>query len=142
MLNLVPTQLTDDDKGQFAVANPDEAEIRELVESWAQAVRNVDMEGVLARHTADIVMLDVPVPLQSKGLEAYRKTWELFFKYSQGGPNAFNIIEMEVVADRTVAFCQAILGILDSRLRLTIGLRKEDGEWRIAHEHHSYPVEL
>jgi uncharacterized protein (TIGR02246 family) len=124
------------------VTNSDEAEIRELIEQWAQAVRNVDMEGVLARHTSDVVMFDVPVPLQSKGLDAYRKTWELFFSYSKGGPTAFNIIEMDVVADRTVAFCHAIVGILHSRLRITIGLRKEDGEWRIAHEHHSYPAEI
>jgi ketosteroid isomerase-like protein len=28
------------------------------------------------------------------------------------------------------------------RLRLTIGLRKVDGAWKIAHEHHSFPLEL
>jgi ketosteroid isomerase-like protein len=27
----------------------------------------------------------------------------------------------------------------DQRLRLTIGLRKEDGRWVVAHEHHSFP---
>jgi ketosteroid isomerase-like protein len=26
------------------------------------------------------------------------------------------------------------------RLRLTIGLRKVDGTWKIAHEHHSFPA--
>jgi ketosteroid isomerase-like protein len=26
-----------------------------------------------------------------------------------------------------------------NRLRLTIGLRKEDGQWVVAHEHHSFP---
>jgi len=26
----------------------------------------------------------------------------------------------------------------DNRLRLTIGLRKVDGRWMVAHEHHSY----
>ena len=26
-----------------------------------------------------------------------------------------------------------------SRLRLTIGLRKENGRWVVAHEHHSFP---
>jgi ketosteroid isomerase-like protein len=28
----------------------------------------------------------------------------------------------------------------DNRLRLTIGLRKEDGRWLVAHEHHSFPA--
>ena len=31
---------------------------------------------------------------------------------------------------------------VSSRLRLTIGLRKIDGAWKIAHEHHSFPLEL
>ena len=26
------------------------------------------------------------------------------------------------------------------RLRLTLGLRREDGRWQIAHEHHSFPL--
>ncbi len=29
----------------------------------------------------------------------------------------------------------------ERRLRLTIGLRKEDGRWVVAHEHHSFPDE-
>jgi ketosteroid isomerase-like protein len=27
------------------------------------------------------------------------------------------------------------------QLRLSIGLRKEDGGWKIAHEHHSFPLQ-
>ena len=27
-----------------------------------------------------------------------------------------------------------------NRLRLTIGLRKEQGRWIVAHEHHSFPI--
>jgi hypothetical protein len=26
------------------------------------------------------------------------------------------------------------------RLRLTLGLRREDGRWVVAHEHHSFPL--
>ncbi|WP_217702516.1 nuclear transport factor 2 family protein [Nocardioides guangzhouensis] len=25
------------------------------------------------------------------------------------------------------------------RLRLSLGLRREDGRWQVAHEHHSFP---
>jgi ketosteroid isomerase-like protein len=28
----------------------------------------------------------------------------------------------------------------ENRLRLTMGLRKVDGRWLIAHEHHSFPM--
>jgi ketosteroid isomerase-like protein len=56
-----------------------ENQIRELVENWAAAVRARDMEGALAHHANDIVMFDVPLPLQFRGMAEYRKTWELFF---------------------------------------------------------------
>lgn len=59
--------------------NTEETYIRTLVENWAEAARSKVMEGVLAHHTDDIVMFDVPMPLQSRGIDEYRKTWELFF---------------------------------------------------------------
>ena len=41
-----------------------------------------------------------------------------------------------------VAFAHGILSIVGAQLRLTVGLRKENDRWLIAHEHHSYPAEL
>ena len=101
-----------------------EAQIRMLVESWAKAVRAKDMDSVLANHTDD------------------KKTWELFFDNSPDGPGSFEVTELRITAGETVAYCHAILKILDSKGRLTIGMRKEDRRWLIAHEHHSYPIEL
>jgi ketosteroid isomerase-like protein len=119
-----------------------ESRIRELVEEWASAVRAKDMDGALARHTDDIVMFDVPLPLQSRGLAEYRKTWELFFASSPGGPGSFDVTELEITAGDAVAYAHAIVRVGDSRARLTIGLCKQHGEWAIAHEHHSYPLDL
>jgi ketosteroid isomerase-like protein len=51
-----------------------ETEVRALVEAWADAVRNADLERVLAHHIDDLVMFDVPRPLQLKGIEPY-KNW-------------------------------------------------------------------
>lgn len=120
----------------------DETEIRSLIEGWAKAVRAKDMEGVLANHTADIVMFDVPAPLQSKGMMEYKKTWDLFFDHSPGGPGAFDVTELRVVAGDSVAYCHALVKILDSKVRVTFGLQREEQQWLIAHEHHSYPIEI
>lgn len=120
----------------------DESQIRALVESWAKAVRAKDLAGSTAHHTSDIVMFDVPMPLQSKGLEAYRKSWELFFGHSPGGAGSFDVTELQIAAGDAVAFAHAILRVGESSARLTIGLRKEDGRWLIAHEHHSYPIDI
>jgi uncharacterized protein (TIGR02246 family) len=119
-----------------------EALIRTLLDGWAKAVRAKDMDGALAHHTDDIVMFDVPMPLQSRGMEQYKATWDLFFAGSPGGPGSFEVTELQVTAGETVAFGHAILTIAGSQARLTVGLRKENGRWLIAHEHHSYPLEL
>ncbi|MEZ0470745.1 YybH family protein [Luteimonas salinilitoris] len=117
-------------------------QIRALIEGWAKSVRAKDMDGVLANHADDIVMFDVPMPLQSRGMEEYRKTWELFFDHSPGGAGSFDVTELRIVADQSVAYCHAIVKIFDSQVRITLGLRKEKEQWLIAHEHHSYPIEL
>ena len=59
--------------------------IRQLVENWARSVRDRDINGILAHHSTDIVMFDVPEPFQSVGIDAYRKTWDIFFKYTEPG---------------------------------------------------------
>lgn len=125
----------------------DEAAIRELVESWARAVRDKNLDGILAHHSTDMLMFDVPPPLQSKGIEAYRKTWDLFFSWSDD-PVIFDVEDMNITAGAEVAFVAALMrcaGIekngerIDLEFRLTIGLRKIGGQWMVVHEHHSIP---
>jgi uncharacterized protein (TIGR02246 family) len=128
----------------------DEAEIRAVIESWAKAVRACDLDSVLADHAPDIVMFDVPPPKAGvRGIDAYRETWPPFFEWIKQGAT-FDIVLLEVVAGADVAFAHALLRCgtadelakdPDNRLRLTIGLRKQDGRWTIAHEHHSFPLE-
>ena len=124
------------------MADTNEGRIRELVEDWAKAVRAQDMNGAIAHHSSDIVMFDVPEPLQSIGIDAYRQTWELFFANSPGGPGSFEVTELQITAGEQVAWCHALLRVQESTARLTMGLRNEDGQWIIAHEHHSYPLAL
>jgi len=126
----------------------DEREIRALVERWAAAAHQGDLETVLADHAADIVMFDVPPPHDGvRGIDAYRETWPPFFKWQAGGA-LFEIVSLEVTAGEEVAYAQALLRCgmpaelaakPESRLRLTLGLRKENGRWIVAHEHHSFP---
>jgi len=117
----------------------DGEQVRAIIDRWAEAVQSRDMEGTLARHSPDILMFDVPEPIQARGLAEYRETWELFFSYSPGGPTSFRLHELEVVAGDSVAFAHALLDVVDVKCRLTIALRKIEGEWMIVHEHHSSP---
>ena len=125
----------------------DEQQIRALIERWADAVHAGDMDGVLADHAADIVMFDVPPPHDGvRGIDAYRETWPPFFEWQARGAS-FEIVELDVTAGDRVAYAWALLRCgkqeelaehPEQRLRLTIGLRKEDGRWVVAHEHHSF----
>src|ERR1700744_3498178 len=113
--------------------NINETEIRELVLNWAKAVREKDMDMILAYHADDMVMYDVPKPFESIGIDAYRKTWDTFFKYTRAG--VFNIEELHVIAGDDVAFCFGKMYCDDKStsddyvrldFRLTIGLKKID----------------
>jgi uncharacterized protein (TIGR02246 family) len=125
----------------------DEEQIRKLIEQWAEAVHRGDMARVLAEHSDDIVMFDVPPPHEGvRGIEAYRDTWPPFFDWQARG-GSFDIVSLEVTAGAEVAYAHALL-LCDTpqglaaeparRLRLTVGLRKENGRWVVAHEHHSF----
>ena len=126
---------------------PDDAQVRDLVRRWAAAVHEGDLDAVLADHADDIVMFDVPPPQRGvRGIEAYGETWPPFFEWQRSGA-VFEIDELEVEAGGEVAYAFALLRCgtpeelaerPEQRLRLTLGLRREDGRWVVAHEHHSF----
>jgi uncharacterized protein (TIGR02246 family) len=126
----------------------DEEQIRRLIECWAEAVHRGDLSGVLADHSDDIVMFDVPPPYEGvRGIDAYRETWPPFFEWQAQGAS-FEIMCLNVTAGGDVAYAQALLRCgtpqelaedHENRLRLTLGLRQEHGRWVVAHEHHSFP---
>jgi uncharacterized protein (TIGR02246 family) len=126
----------------------DEERIRTLIQDWATAVHTGDLDGVLAGHADDIVMFDVPPPYQGvRGIDAYRETWAPFFEWQASGAS-FDIESLDVTAGDDVAFAHALLRCgtaaefaerPENRLRLTLGLRKQDGRWLVTHEHHSFP---
>ncbi|GAA1569710.1 hypothetical protein GCM10009804_27660 [Kribbella hippodromi] len=126
----------------------DEQQIRTLIEHWAAAVHAGDLAAVLAEHSPDLVMFDVPPPYEGvRGMDAYTETWPGFFEWQRSGAS-FELVSLDVTAGTDVAFAFALLrcGTPDEfkvkpelRLRLTIGLKKLDGRWTITHEHHSFP---
>ena len=126
----------------------DESAIRKLIEDWSAAVRRKDYDGIVEWHSRDILMFDVPGPFQSIGIDAYRKTWDLFFGWMSQPPK-FEFSDVRITAGADVAFATArgtcfgpdgsgTPAELD--FRLTMGLRKIAGEWIVEHEHHSVPA--
>lgn len=125
----------------------DEARIRELIENWAKAVRAKDIDGIMAHHAPDILLFDVPPPVQSRGADSYRKSWDQFFSWF-GDSGVFQISELNITAADDVAYCHGLIrcGGTETNgekaelvVRLTVCFRKFDGQWMVMHEHHSEP---
>jgi uncharacterized protein (TIGR02246 family) len=123
-------------------------EIHALIARWAKAVRDENRAGIRADHDPDILMFDVPPPFLSRGLDDYMGTWETFFS-SVEKPVTFDFRDVQVTAGGDVAFATAIGNCVNIDrngkrepldFRLTMGLRKIDGNWIVVHEHHSLPA--
>ncbi|MDT4996487.1 MAG: hypothetical protein QOD45_555 [Pseudonocardiales bacterium] len=129
------------------MSSPDEQQIRTLIHQWAEAVHTGDLDRVLADHADDILMFDVPPPYNGvRGIHAYAETWPPFFEWQAAGAS-FELDWLDVTAGSDTAYAcallrcgtaQELLDKPDSRLRLTLGLRKEQGSWIVCHEHHSF----
>jgi uncharacterized protein (TIGR02246 family) len=125
----------------------DEQQIRELIAKWAESVRARDIEGVMANHAPDVLLFDVPPPIEWRGIDEYKRSWEQFFTWF-GDAGVFEVSQLRVTASDDVAFCHGLIrcGGPQARsdkgelaVRLTVCLRKIDGQWTVTHEHHSQP---
>jgi uncharacterized protein (TIGR02246 family) len=126
----------------------DETTLRQLIADWSAAARRRDYDGVLAHHAPNILMFDVPPPFQSEGLEAYRKTWDLFFG-SMADPPTFDFSDVRLTVGADLAFATAHGKCLDKEkdgtvtvlhFRLTMCFQKRNDKWLVVHEHHSLPA--
>ena len=88
----------------------------------------------------------MPEPLvQSKGIDAYRVSWEQVFYNWYNDDGGFDVTGLNITAGDDVAFCTGIINCSGTdkgvkvhiKVRLTIGLKKINSQWTITHEHHS-----
>jgi ketosteroid isomerase-like protein len=133
----------------MAEQKTDEQRIGELIERWAVAAHTGDLDTVLVDHTDDIVMFDVPPP--QDGAAARRLTAPPGRGSSSGRQavrrsTSWSSTSRRALTSHSRGRCcaaapQRTTAHPERRLRITFGLRKEDGRWQVAHEHHSFPDE-
>jgi uncharacterized protein (TIGR02246 family) len=137
-----------------AAAQPasDEAKIRALEAQFAAAFNAKDADAIMKVYVPDesLVVFDVVPPRQYVGAKAYRKDWQDFFG-SVKGPLKFEISDLSVTAAGPLGYGHSIQRIsgtdakgqpIDLTVRVTDVYRKIKGNWLIAHEHVSVPVDL
>jgi ketosteroid isomerase-like protein len=127
----------------------DEADIRERIDKAVEAIRAMDLERLTPIYAPDIVSFDIPPPLQHVGAEAKRKNWvDAFAIYER--PLGYEIRDLTITVGDDVAFGHSlnrISGTLkngtrtDFWLRWTTCFQKIDGNWLIAHDHVSVPLD-
>jgi uncharacterized protein (TIGR02246 family) len=126
----------------------DEADIRRQIDKAVEAIRAMDLEGLKSIYAPNIVSFDVNPPLQHVGAEAKWKNWEEAFAVFQR-PLGYEIRDLTITLDGDVAFAHSLnrlSGTLkngnrsDFWVRATFCFRKIDGNWLIAHDHVSVPL--
>jgi ketosteroid isomerase-like protein len=127
-----------------------EAQIRQLIDNQANAVRARDINGSMTNYAPNIISFDVVNPLQKSGLEACRKRADEWFSSFQG-PIVYEIRDLSIIASDAAAFCHSVNrvngtktdgGEIDMWWRATVCWSKIDGKWMIVHEHSSVPFDV
>ena len=128
----------------------DEANIRQRINRWVEALRAMYREGVMSLYAPDIVSFDVVPPLRHVGVKAKEKNWaHLFVMYQH--PLGYEIRDLTITVGDDVAFGHSFnrfSGTLENGggfgpwVRYTVGFRKIDGNWFIAHDQVSLPVDF
>jgi uncharacterized protein (TIGR02246 family) len=129
----------------------DEEKIRTILNARAEAISKGDAKAALRSLADDVVVYDLPPPLLYEGdkaksveaLEGWFDTWD--------GPVQVSIDQPTIMVSGDLAVAFGLLrmhgtkkmeGPLDQWSRSTVVLTRRDGEWRIAHEHNSFPLRM
>jgi ketosteroid isomerase-like protein len=129
----------------------DEAVIRQLIEKLAQAIRAMDIDGLRQCFAPDMVSFDAGgPPLQTVGAAAKLRNWEMAFAAFQP-PLDYEVRDLTIAVGDDVAFGHSFNRFSGTSangdrfgpwVRYTAGFRKIDGNWFIAHDQVSVPVDL
>jgi ketosteroid isomerase-like protein len=127
-----------------------EAEIRRRINKIVEGIHAKDLEGLERLYTADVVSFDVEPPLQHVGVAAKMKNWANVFTVFQDA--TYEVRDLAIVAGDEVAFGRCF-GRLSGTLRngtatsgtwvrATFCFQQVDGQWLIAHDHVSVPLDV
>lgn len=127
-----------------------EVQIRQQIDKLAEGIHVQDLEGMKRLYTGNVVSFDVEPPLQHVGVEAKMKNWANVFTVFQDA--TYEVRDLVITAGDDVAFGHCF-GRLSGTLRngaTTSGMwvrgtfcfQKIDGNWLIAHDQVSVPLDI
>jgi len=114
-----------------------------------EALRAMDLEGVMSLYAPEIVSFDIVPPLRHVGAKAKENNWaQLFVMYQR--PLGYEIRDLALTLGEDLAFGRSlnrVSGTLKNGnrtnfwLRWTACFRKIEGNWLIEHDQVSVPVD-
>jgi ketosteroid isomerase-like protein len=127
-----------------------EAQIRQQIDKVVEAIRAQDLQGLKRLYSADVVSFDVEPPLQHVGVAAKMENWAKVFTVFQDA--TYEVRDLMITAGDDVAFghCFGRLGGTLKNGTATSGIwvrgtfcfQKIDGNWLIAHDQVSVPLDV
>ncbi|MGW2719950.1 nuclear transport factor 2 family protein [Streptomyces sp. NPDC001492] len=121
----------------------EETSIRRLDAELTEAVRERDVERMLACYAPDAEIFHLADRGGRQGPDAFRKTVQDEFA-TVTGPITREVLELRIRTDESIAFAHALVRtratrtdgtLLDEVLRVTTGYRDTGLRWLITHEH-------
>ncbi len=130
-----------------------ETEIQQFLMDFASTIRSGNIDEIMLYYADDVVAYDMMPPLDFRGVETYRKSWEDCFTNYFQFPVAFDYRDQKIFANgSTYAFCHSLVHMtgkakkdgreMEAWMRNTLGLKKFGKDWKIIHEHNSVPLEM
>ena len=131
----------------------DIADIKAMEDRFIKTAATKDVNAIMAFYVPDesLFVFDAVPPRQYVGAAAYRKDWEDLLS-SFPGPIDMSMSDLDVTAGGgDIAWSHSIQHLagtmkdgkkLDMTVRVTDGYKKINGQWLIAHEHVSVPVDV
>jgi ketosteroid isomerase-like protein len=124
------------------------AALRQRFDGMEQAIREKNLDALMAYYAPDVVVYDVFPPLETRGAAAYRKNFERWFSSVQG-PIDYRMQDLHITqggglaVSRFVSHIKALTNAgqpMEYSVRVTTVLENKSGDWLVTHEHISMPA--
>lgn len=123
-------------------------EVLAQIQLWDDAISHADLARLSSYCADQISMFDISSQLQ--GIEAYKAAWEKYSAFLMQGVQIYRRdMKLNVNDNLAILDCQTKVqpAVLLEKLhmpwcRTTLCLQKQQGMWRVIHQHISMPVDI
>lgn len=125
-----------------------EAQIRQLIAAQQRAICTKDVDQIMSRYAAEVIIFDVKPPFQTQGKEAVRRLWADCLPYF---PDSFEMEtrDLTITVNDNLAVAHWLFRFKGEQdhpamqmwMRVTTVCQENQGNWQILHEHISVPFD-